>query len=89
MHKPLSVVDSCVHPFLSEKGAKLQEENCSSEVQRSTEICIQFNMISLCDWSCSPGFTKEKKKEWGKKSPHLLSQNMTSFAVFNSNPSSV
>lgn len=86
MGKPLPVVDSCVHPFFPGICAKLQEENYT-EIQRSVEIFIQFNMISLWDWSCSPRFTKERKG--GEKKPPSAFRKHDWLAVFNSNHSSV
>lgn len=86
MGKPLPAIDSCVHPFLSGICAKLQEENCP-EIQRSVEVLIQFNMISLWDWSCSPKFTEETKGE--EKKPLSAFRRHDWLAVFNSNHSSV
>lgn len=66
MGKPLPVVDSCVHPSYQGICAKLQEENCP-EILRSVVLRIQFNIISLWDWSCNPRFTEEGKG--GKSAP--------------------
>ncbi|RMC13975.1 hypothetical protein DUI87_09059 [Hirundo rustica rustica] len=56
-------------------------ENCP-EIQRSVEIFIQFNMISLWDWSCSPRFTKENIDDVKKHKPGYLEATVDWFQLY-------